>query len=88
MAYMEKATREAKQQTSWTQQNKEFEDALRNFIDRIFESKEFIADLEEFVGRVITPGRINSLAQTLLKMHGAGGAGHIPGQRALESAPG
>jgi (1->4)-alpha-D-glucan 1-alpha-D-glucosylmutase len=67
MAYMEKATREAKQQTSWTQQNKEFEDALRNFIDRIFESKEFIADLEEFVGRVITPGRINSLAQTLLK---------------------
>ena len=29
--YMEKATREAKQQTSWTQQNKKFEDALAKF---------------------------------------------------------
>src|SRR5580692_10553311 len=28
-AYMEKAVREAKQQTSWAQQNGEFEDALR-----------------------------------------------------------
>jgi maltooligosyltrehalose synthase len=28
IAYMEKAMREAKQQTSWTQPNKEFEEAL------------------------------------------------------------
>ena len=41
MAYMEKAVREAKEQTSWTQQNKEFEDALRLFIDRIYESPSF-----------------------------------------------
>src|SRR6266568_2425218 len=67
IAYMEKATREAKQQTSWTQQNKEFEDALRSFIERIFCSNDFISDLEEFVARVSGPGRINSLAQTLLK---------------------
>ena len=33
--YMEKAVREAKQQTSWTQQNKEFEDALKKFIERL-----------------------------------------------------
>ena len=66
-AYMEKATREAKQQTSWTQQNKEFEDELRLFIERILDSPEFIPELEGFVSRVIGAGRINSLAQTLIK---------------------
>jgi (1->4)-alpha-D-glucan 1-alpha-D-glucosylmutase len=66
-AYMEKAVREAKEQTSWTQQNKEFEDALRIFIDRIYDSAQFIADLEEVVSRILLPGRINSLTQTLIK---------------------
>jgi (1->4)-alpha-D-glucan 1-alpha-D-glucosylmutase len=66
-AYMEKATREAKQQTSWTQQNKEFEDALKNFIERILGSREFIAELETMVGRVAKAGYVNSLAQTLVK---------------------
>jgi (1->4)-alpha-D-glucan 1-alpha-D-glucosylmutase len=67
IAYMEKATREAKQQTSWTQHNKEFEEALRNFIERILESRTFIQELETFVARVEEAGRINSLAQTLIK---------------------
>jgi (1->4)-alpha-D-glucan 1-alpha-D-glucosylmutase len=67
IAYMEKAAREAKQQTSWTQQNKEFEQALKVFIERILSSQEFIADLESFVAQVLLPGRINSLAQTLIK---------------------
>ncbi len=66
-AYMEKAAREAKQQTSWTQQNKEFEEALKNFIEKILQSREFVADLESFVGQVFAPGRINSLAQTLIR---------------------
>jgi (1->4)-alpha-D-glucan 1-alpha-D-glucosylmutase len=66
-AYMEKAAREAKQQTSWTQQNKEFEDALKTFIERILDSQEFISELESFVAQVLLPGRINSLAQTLIK---------------------
>ena len=66
-AYMEKASREAKQQTSWTQQNKEFEDALHAFIDRLLGSEEFLSDLESFVNLVLAPGRINSLAQTLIR---------------------
>lgn len=66
-AYMEKAVREAKQHTSWTQQNKEFEDGLKAFIERILDSKEFISDLESFVALVLLPGRINGLAQTLIK---------------------
>ena len=65
--YIEKAAREAKQQTSWTQQNKEFEDALWKFTEDILASNEFIADVESFLELVIAPGRINGLAQTLLR---------------------
>ncbi|MGO9938125.1 MAG: malto-oligosyltrehalose synthase [Terracidiphilus sp.] len=71
-AYMEKAAREAKQQTSWTQQNKEFEDALKSFIQRILGSQEFIAEVEAFVGLLLEPGRLNSLAQTLIKFTAPG----------------
>jgi (1->4)-alpha-D-glucan 1-alpha-D-glucosylmutase len=67
LAYMEKATREAKQQTNWMQPNKTFEQEQRSFIERILESQEFISGLERFVGDVLEAGRINSLAQTLLK---------------------
>jgi (1->4)-alpha-D-glucan 1-alpha-D-glucosylmutase len=71
-AYMEKAAREAKQQTSWTQQNKEFEDALKTFIERLLDSEEFIKELEAFVSLLLEPGRLNSLAQTLIKFTAPG----------------
>jgi (1->4)-alpha-D-glucan 1-alpha-D-glucosylmutase len=72
LAYMEKAVREAKRHTSWTQQNKEFEDALRNFIERLLESREFVEDLEAAVARLLAAGRINGLAQTLIKFTAPG----------------
>ena len=71
-AHMEKATREAKQQTSWTQPNKDYESALREFIDSLMGSEEFITALEGFVSRVVDAGRINSLAQTLIKLTAPG----------------
>ncbi len=67
VAYMEKATREAKEQTTWTQQNKEFEEALHGFIGRILDSPAFISDLEATVGKLSEAGQVNSLAQTLIK---------------------
>jgi (1->4)-alpha-D-glucan 1-alpha-D-glucosylmutase len=72
VAYMEKAAREAKVKTSWVQQNKDFEVALRSFIENILSSEAFVADLEAFVRRVLHPGRINSLAQSLLKFTSPG----------------
>jgi (1->4)-alpha-D-glucan 1-alpha-D-glucosylmutase len=66
-AYMLKAMREAKQQTTWTANNKVFEDALQAFIDGILADSAFVTSLETFVRRVMVPGRINSLAQTLAK---------------------
>lgn len=79
IAYMEKAVREAKEQTSWTQQNKEFEDALRAFIQRIYDSAPFVADIESFVARLAQAGRINSLTQTLLKCVAPGVPDHYQG---------
>jgi (1->4)-alpha-D-glucan 1-alpha-D-glucosylmutase len=71
-AYMLKAMREAKQQTSWTQQNQDFEAALSRFIECIMESQGFLAALGEFVTSLTEAGRINSLAQTLIKLTAPG----------------
>jgi (1->4)-alpha-D-glucan 1-alpha-D-glucosylmutase len=65
--YMLKAVREAKQQTSWVANNKEFEEALRMFIELTLSYAPFLRELQQFVGRVQDAGRVNSLAQTLLK---------------------
>jgi (1->4)-alpha-D-glucan 1-alpha-D-glucosylmutase len=65
--YMIKATREAKQKTSWTANNAEFEDALHKFIDAILAHQPFVQELERFVAKVKAAGRVNSLAQTLMK---------------------
>jgi len=71
-AYMQKAVREAKQQTTWVANNQPFESALNNFIDSLFADPGFIAELESFVGTILHAGRINSLTQTLLKHTGPG----------------
>jgi (1->4)-alpha-D-glucan 1-alpha-D-glucosylmutase len=66
-AYMLKAVREAKQQTSWVANNREFEEALRMFIELTLNYAPFLRELQQFVGRVQDSGRVNSLTQTLLK---------------------
>jgi (1->4)-alpha-D-glucan 1-alpha-D-glucosylmutase len=66
--YMLKACREAKINTSWHEPNNGYEEKIRGFVGGVFETPEFIANLERFVEPLILPGRINSLAQTLIKM--------------------
>jgi (1->4)-alpha-D-glucan 1-alpha-D-glucosylmutase len=66
--YMLKACREAKISTSWHEPNVSFEEKIRGFVGGVFESPDFIAGLERFVAPLIVPGRINSLAQTLIKL--------------------
>ena len=72
IAYMEKASREAKVHTSWTDANPDYDAALRQFIEGILNDQEFKADLETFVKPLIEPGRVNSLAQTLIKLTAPG----------------
>ncbi|WP_317891108.1 malto-oligosyltrehalose synthase [Edaphobacter bradus] len=66
-SYMLKAVREARQQTSWTANNREFEEALESFIAKTLDHAPFVRELEQFVERVKDAGRVNSLAQTLMK---------------------
>lgn len=70
--YIEKAVREAKVNTSWTEPNAAYEADLNAFIGAAFSHTEFIEQLEAFVERLRTPGYINSLAQTLLKLTAPG----------------
>ena len=72
IAYMEKAAREAKAHTSWTQQQEAYEQALRGFVRAAMEEREFSTDLEGFVAPLVMPGRINGLAQTLIKLTAPG----------------
>ena len=66
--YMLKACREAKISTSWHEPNISFEEKIRGFLGGVYESPDFIASLERFVEPLILPGRINGLAQTLIKL--------------------
>ena len=72
VAYMEKATREAKAHTAWTRTSSGYEEAVRGFIQAILEDREFTDDLEAFVAPLVEPARIHSLAQTLLKITAPG----------------
>src|SRR5260370_21278381 len=68
LAYAEKAAREAKVHTSWTDPVLADDDALRKLIDGIYDDSNFVESLNQFVGSLIHPGRVNSLAQTLVKL--------------------
>lgn len=71
-AYMEKACREAKVQTSWLLPNKAFEEATKNFIEGLYRSEKFQADFEAFVKPLVKLGRVNSLSLLLLKLTSPG----------------
>jgi (1->4)-alpha-D-glucan 1-alpha-D-glucosylmutase len=71
-AYMEKAAREAKVYTSWIAPNPRYEASLRAFVEEVLRHEAFITDLEAFVAPLIDPGRITSLAQTLIKLTAPG----------------
>ncbi|MGC2660830.1 MAG: malto-oligosyltrehalose synthase, partial [Bryobacteraceae bacterium] len=72
LQYTEKATREAKTQTSWREPNEAFESATKTFVEAICADDKFLAELEKFVTPLIQPGRVNSLAQVLLKLTAPG----------------
>ena len=71
-AFMEKAIREAKQQTSWTRVNAAYEEGVRSFVQATLADPEFCTAVQDFVSGLLLPGRINSLAKTLLKLTAPG----------------
>jgi (1->4)-alpha-D-glucan 1-alpha-D-glucosylmutase len=67
-----KACREAKIRTSWHEPNAAYEDGLREFTEAILADEAFTTDLAAFIDPLVLPGRVNSLAQTLIKLTAPG----------------
>jgi (1->4)-alpha-D-glucan 1-alpha-D-glucosylmutase len=72
VAYMEKASKEAKEHTSWVDPDPAYDDALRRFVEGLLGDAEFTAAVEGFVAPLVEPGRVNALAQALLKLTSPG----------------
>lgn len=89
-AYMTKAVHEAKVNLSWVNQDPEYVEALRNFIERILtpgteaRPNSFLRLMEGFIERVAYFGMINSLAQTLVKLTAPGVPDIYQGQELLD----
>jgi (1->4)-alpha-D-glucan 1-alpha-D-glucosylmutase len=71
-AYMQKAVREAKEQTCWKQPVAEFEEALQAFVNEAMGDSIFMAEVAKFAAPLLELGWINSLAQTLVKLTATG----------------
>ncbi len=72
LAYMEKATCEAKQHTDWNHRNSQYDQALKDFVTATLADPDFIRDLESFVASLADAAHINELAQTLIKLTAPG----------------
>ncbi len=70
--YVEKACREAKTHTNWTDPDTAYEDAVAGFVTALFADADFTADLAAFVETLVAPGQTNALAQTLVKLTAPG----------------
>ncbi|MDQ3983146.1 MAG: malto-oligosyltrehalose synthase, partial [Actinomycetota bacterium] len=68
VAYMEKASKEAKAHTSWVDPAPEYDEGLAVFVRATLADPAFLNELDDFVAPLVEPGRINSLAQTAIKL--------------------
>ena len=74
-AYMLKAIREAKENTSWINRNEEYENAVSSFARALLNPgprNRFLADFLPFQQRIAELGIWNSLSQTILKLTSPG----------------
>ncbi len=70
-AYMDKAIKEAKVHTSWINPNRDYDEAVRNFVFNVLRwDKEnvFLEDFLSFQKQIACFGRFNSISQLLLKL--------------------
>ncbi|HET7488122.1 MAG TPA: malto-oligosyltrehalose synthase [Acidimicrobiales bacterium] len=72
VAYMEKASKEAKARTSWIDPDPGYDAALRAFVEGVLGDAAFLDDLAAFVAPLVGPGRVTSLAQAVLRLTAPG----------------
>jgi (1->4)-alpha-D-glucan 1-alpha-D-glucosylmutase len=70
--YMVKALREAKRNTNWVDQNRDWEQAVTRFCGALYEDAAFRKEFEPFAARVAAAGDRAALAQVVLKLTAPG----------------
>lgn len=71
-AYMQKAVREAKERTDWVEPDAAYEEGLEAFVRACLDDSGFCGDLAAFVAPLVGPGRVNAMAQLVLKLAAPG----------------
>ena len=72
LAYMQKASKEAKEHTTWTDPNPGYDQALEAFVRGVMGDGEFQGELRSFVEPLLVPGWVNGLSQMLLMLTSPG----------------
>lgn len=72
LAYVQKAAREARRETSWLEPNIEYEQAVASYVRSALGNKAFIASLEQFLVPILKGARQHALTQTLVKLTAPG----------------
>ena len=67
-AYVEKATREAGEQTAWVDGDPQFDDDVAAFVAAVLDDGPICADISAFVARIETAATANTLAQKLVQL--------------------
>jgi (1->4)-alpha-D-glucan 1-alpha-D-glucosylmutase len=71
-AYLEKALREAKRNTSWVEQDHDWEARVQRFAVALLDHGPFLADFRPVAARVAEEGRRSALGQLVLKLTSPG----------------
>ncbi len=66
-AYLQKALREAKLHSGWTNPNEAYESAVSEFLGALLQHAAFMQSFHDFLARVIDHGMVNSLVQLIAK---------------------
>ena len=72
VAYMQKASKEAKLRTSWLHPDDAYSAAIDSFVRGVLKDEEFLSDFGSLERKVVYFGMLNSLAQLLLKLTSPG----------------
>jgi (1->4)-alpha-D-glucan 1-alpha-D-glucosylmutase len=70
--YLDKAAKEAKLRTSWTDHDEAFEQEVADWPDRVLGDPEIAGDVADFVARISGPGWANALGQKLVQLTAPG----------------
>ena len=68
LAYLEKASREAKQHTSWTDPDEAYDAALADFVTAVLADEAITAEVAAFTEPLVVPGWVNALTQQLVQL--------------------